>query len=404
MANLPYIESINIPRPHLSLYHWVKEDPEKRISILYSEANKDKMPRALYKRALRFRNWFESYPGDGVLYFHDDLLSELAEISPRNSYYKPDEYNKFFNYLYSFRSGFTAKSKGVLAFLLLDCPYLAVPLYNHRKKFNPGAFTKLINKFKIDSFQEYIESDNNKLISQFLWHPILGRLPPLSVCDDEVLLDLYFGYTHTALKRFFLMSTARCGIKEHIDNAFNIYKETCLLLHCWGQRGVNRQVPQMSSVKAMKRFHDIKTEEMIEEQRKLDTHEYTWDELEKVIKGVSQKWYLPKRGSDIRLRGQQHHNCVGGYVERHFKTVSEKFKMILIFTDDCEAEIYLTFEEVTEDGKTYKGCINAEIMQAKTAFNKDITPDKLSELHEVIKAFKKLPLEFFNPVSRIIGE
>ena len=165
MANLPYIETINKRQHSFSLYHWVKQNPQKHISEIYD----NKTPFALLTRVDRFRNWFGKYPGDGVLFFHDDLLSPLSEVFPRYTYCfdYPDEYNKLFNYLYSFASCFTVKSRGALAVFLLECPPLAIPLYKYRKNFDPNVFTNLIEKMDVyKSFNEYLQGDAGKHITQ----------------------------------------------------------------------------------------------------------------------------------------------------------------------------------------------------------------------------------------------
>jgi len=403
MPNLSYIESINKRQHSFSLYHWVKKNPKKHISEIYD----NKTPSALLNRADRFHNWFRKYPGDGVLFFHDDLLSPLSEVFPRHTSYHPDEYNKLFNYLYSFKSCFTVKSRGALAVFLLECPHLAVPLYKYRKNFDPTAFTDLIEKISgCRSFNEYFKDDAGKHITQFIWESILLHKVTLNVCDNDIFMHLYYGYTYTAIQRFFLLSTSRYALKNHINNAYDIYKETNLLLNNWHEdvirlySNANRMIPQMSSIKAMERFHDLKSDEILEQQRAFETCQHTWDTLSAAIKEVSPEWYLPEYTSDIRLRGQQHHNCVGGYVERHYKPVENNFKMLLLFTDFCEAEVHLFFGEVIVDGKVFLGCIDANIQQAKTAYNKDISKEDLSELKKIIKVFYKLPAENFNPVIK----
>jgi len=404
MGNLSYIESITKQRNSHSLYQWVKQNPKKRISEIYD----NKSPLALLKRADRFQEWFGDYPGDGVLFFHDDLLSPLSEVFPKYFYLNhPVEYNKLFNYLYSFASSFTVKSRGALAVFLLECPPLAVSLYKYRKKFDPNAFTALIEKMSIyKSFNEYIQDDAGKYITQFIWEAILSQKVTLNVCDNKIFMYLYYGYTYTAIQRFFFLSTSRFAIKEHITNAYNKYRETCLLIDNWHEdavrqyRGANQIIPKMSSIKAMERFHDLKAEEILEQQRAFETYQYTWDTLSPAIKEVSPEWYLPEYTSDILIRGQQHHNCVGSYVERHYKPVENNFKMLLLFTDFCEAEVHLLFGEVVVDGKAFSGCINIKILQAKTAYNKDISKNDLSELKKVIRVFYKLPEENFNPEVR----
>ena len=74
--------------------------------------------------------------------------------------------------------------------------------------------------------------------------------------------------------------------------------------------------------------------------------------------------------------------------------------MLLLFTDFCEAEVHLFFREVVVDGKAFLGCADVIIQQAKTAYNKDITKNDLSELKEIIKVFFNLPAEYFNPVIK----
>ena len=407
MGHLSYIESINNQRHSFSLYNWVKQNPKKRISEIYD----NKTPSALLKRADRFQDWFGIYPGDGVLFFHDDLLSPLSEVFPKHTYTnRPEEYNKFFNYLYSYASCFTVKSRGALAVFLLECPYLTVPLYKYRKNFDPNAFTTLIENMNVHrSFNEYIQNDAEKHITQFIWAAILLHKVTLNVCDNNIFMHLYYGYTYTAIQRFFFLSNSRAALKEHITNAYNIYKETSLLLDDWHEdinrlySNVNRMIPQMSSIKAMERFHDLKAEEILEQQRVFETYQHTWDALSAAIKEVSPEWYLPEYTLDIRLRGQQHHNCVGSYIERHYKPVENNFKMLLLFTDFCEAEAHLFFGEVIVDGKAFLGCINVTIQQAKTAYNKDILKEDLLELNEVIKVFINLPADNFNPIVKNIA-
>ena len=408
MPNLSYFETIIKQRHSISLYRWVKQNPKKHISEIYN----NKTPSSLLIRADRFQNWFKNYPGDGVLFFHDDLLSPLSEVLPKyTSNNHPEEYNKLFNYLYSFASCFTVKSRGALTLFLLKYPPLAIPLYKYRKNFNPAAFTNLIEKMKVyRSFNEYIEGDEGKHITQFIWETILLHKVSLNVCDNNIFLYLYYGYTYTAIQRFFFLSTSRAALKEHITNAYNKYKETSLLLENWQENVIelysmrNRIIPQMSSIKAMERFHDLKADEIIEQQRAFETYQHTWDSLSAAIKQVSPEWYLPEYTSDIRLRGQQHHNCVSSYVERHYKSVEKNFKMLLLFTDFCEAEVHLFFGEIIIDSKAFLGCIDATIQQAKTAYNKDISIIDLSELKKVIKIFLKLPAEDFNPVCKNIEQ
>jgi len=404
MGNLSYIESLSKQLHSNSLYHWVKQNPKKRISEIYN----NKTPSVLLKRADRLQDWFGKYPGDGVLFFHDNLLSPLSEVFPRYTYNNhPDEYNKFFNYLYSFASSFTIKSRGALAVFLLECPPLAVSLYKYRKNFDPKAFTNLIGKMSVyRSFNEYIQGDAGKYITQFIWEAILLNKVTLNICDNNIFMYLYYGYTYTAIQRFFFLSNSRAALKEHITNAYNKYKETSLLIDDWQEdiielySNTNRMIPQMSSIKAMERFHDLKAEEILEQQRAFETYQHIWDTLSAVIREVSPEWYLPEYTLDIRLRGQQHHNCVGSYVERHYRPVENNFKMLLLFTDFCEAEAHLFFEEVIVDGKAFLGCIDVKIQQAKTAYNRDISKSDLSELKEVIKVFINLPAEDFNPVIR----
>jgi len=160
----------------------------------------------------------------------------------------------------------------------------------------------------------------------------------------------------------------------------------------------------MSSIKAMERFHDLQTEEILKQQRAQDLNQYTWDVLSAAIKDVSPEWYLPEYPSDIQIRGQQHHNCVGAYVDRHYTPVKNNSKMLLLFTDFCEAEVHLSFGEIIKEGKAFLGCIDVRLQQAKTAYNRDISNDNLSELRKVIKVFKKQPAENFNPVIKNITD
>jgi len=398
MANLSYIEGIKKMPPALSLYHYVKQDPKNNIKRIY----KNNTSSVLLNRVYRFQEWFRSWPGDGVLFFHDVLLSELSGVYCKDTL-RPDEYNKLFNYLYSFKSDFTAVSRGALAAFLLDCPYLAVPLYKYRKQFDTKAFNTLVQKTLYHrSFPDFTVGEAGKHIARFIWNAILSYKAPLDVCDNTMFMHLYYSYTDTAMRRFFLLSTAKSAVKQHIQAAFNAYKQTSLLLNCWTEKisilyRRNRVIPQMSSIKAMIKYHDLKTEEMIAEQRNADKMKYSWEELTKVIQDVSPEWYLPEYPSDIRLRGQQHHNCIGGYVDRHFAPVIDNMKMLLLFTDECEAEVHVYFGELVKDTKVYIGCRDVKIMQARTAYNREIKTNDFLELKEVVKAFRKLPVEAFSP-------
>ncbi|MCL2800669.1 MAG: hypothetical protein FWD28_02805, partial [Treponema sp.] len=243
-----------------------------------------------------------------------------------------------------------------------------------------------------------------KHITQFIWEAILSQKVTLNVCDNKVFMHLYYAYTYTAIQRFFSLSTSRFALKEHINNAYDMYRETSLLINNWQEDitsiyyRTNSMIPQMSSIKAMERFHDLKAEEILEQQVAFDTYQHTWDALSNAIKKVSPEWYLPEYTSEIKLRGKQHCNCVGSYAERHYNPVENKSKMLLLFTDFCEAEVHLYFQEIIVDGKAILGCINVTIQQAKTAYNKSISKEDLLELKNVIKVFINQPAEIFNPV------
>ena len=421
MGNMPYIEAIN--HSSVSLYDWVKQNPKMHIPALYT----GNVPSILLTRAERFQDWFASYPGDGTLFFHDVLLSPLSMVQFKYHLYCPPEYSLFFNYLYSYKSSFTPKSCGVLTVFLQECPYLSVPLYKYRKQFDPDAFTALIDKVEsYNSFQEYTYTTNDagKYITRFIWQVILGYQAPLGICDNSILMHIYYGYTYTAIKRFFLLSTTKAVAKQHIENAYDVYKQTYLLFGIWQEditlinSITDRKIPQMSSIKAMIHFHDMRTEELLaeqlareKEQMALETQRYTWDALTEVIKTVSPEWYIPEYATEIRIRGQQHHNCIGGYIERHFHPHENNFKMLLLFTDYCEAEVHITLGEVKISKEKYygeflvksgecNGCTNASIQQAKTSYNNDIPPSDIKELEKITLVFRKLPAEFFDPVVK----
>jgi len=65
----------------------------------------------------RLCSWLKTYPGDGVLLFHDSLLGPVINFtdSEIRSFNPPDEYIKLFQYLYSFQNGFSPLAKTVLA-------------------------------------------------------------------------------------------------------------------------------------------------------------------------------------------------------------------------------------------------------------------------------------------------
>jgi hypothetical protein len=404
-------------RVSVSLFEWIKQDPKDHLIDLY----KNKCPQILIKRADRFCQWFTTYPGDGVLFFMDSLLTPLVKI--KSDYFKelkdyhytrieaasyPLEFKKIFNYLYSFQKDFTSVTKSVLALLLLMNPYLAIPLYKYRKYFDPEKWTNLINKMRpYKSISAYLARDPERFLTQFIWQSILGCQIPISICDLSMFLHLYYGYTYQALQRFSLLAkdNLKTEFKQHINLAYDVYKQTYLLLGAWQNDpsrldNINRPFPQMSSIKAMQRFHDLKTEELLNEQMLLETGRHTWEFLTLIIQEISPEWYIPEFATDIRLRGQKHHNCVGAYVNRHLEYVNNhNTKTLLIFTDYYEAELSCTFDKLKDNktGKEYIGCISCKVQQARMEFNKEIPPRHNAEIGKITESFEELPLEYFNP-------
>jgi len=402
----------NIKRPPLSLHDWVKQNPKKHTIAIY----RDVYPNALAKKASRFSSLFKTYPGDGVLFFHDPLLGPSIDFSAPElqSQTRPDEYVKFFQYLYSFQNNFTSLTKSVLALFLLKCPVLSIPLFKYRKQFDSGKFTILINSMtRYKSLHSYTIGEPSKYITQFLWQTILGYQAPASICDNSILLHLYYGYTYQAIQRFFILSNTKAAIKNHLIIAYNTYKHTHLLLNTWRENPSslfyekNRTFQQMSSIKAMMKFHDLKTEDIIKEQRVREKYCYTWDDLSEIIQRLSPEWYIPDRVTDIRMRGLVHHNCVGAYANRHFESVISRAgarKTILLFTDFYEAEVTISLAELIDmTGKIYIGCSSAKLQQATTEYNKAIPEDELLELVKIVDAFYRLPGEYFNPKKVLLN-
>ena len=398
-------EIILTRRPPLSLYEWVKQHPKKHTIAL----SQNVYPKVLSSKASRLLSWFKSYPGDGVLFFHDPLLNSSVSFSAlEQSYKRPDEYIKLFRYLYSFENNFTSLSKSVLAIYLYKFPIISIPLYIYRKQFDSQQFTSLIssmNKYK--SIHSYTIGTPSKYITQFLWQTILGHQVPASLSDNSIFLHLYYGYTYQAIQRFFNLSNTKAAVKQHIIIAYNSYRQTYLLLNTWRDDPSiliyqkNRPIPQMSSIKAMQRFHDLKTEEIIQEQRTRETNRYVWDELSEIIQKTCPEWYIPERVTDIRMRGLVHRNCVGAYASRHFqaiRVIAGNKKTMLLFTDFYEAEVTIAFAEMTDfEGKKYVGCYSAKLQQATKEYNKEIPADDISDLLKIVKEFHKLPAEYFNP-------
>ena len=404
---------INEKRPPLSLYEWVKQNPKKHIIAMYRNI----YPKILSEKASRFSLWFKTYPGDGVLFFHDSLLSSSISLSSieHQTYNIPDEYIKLFQYLYSFQKDFSLLSKSVLALFLLKCPILSIPLYKYRKQFDPQNFTNFINSMnKYKSLLSYTSGTASKYVTQFIWQTIFDHQVPVSICDNSIFLHLYYGYTYQAIQRFFLLSNSRIAVKNHIIIAYNTYRQTHLLLNTWQENPItminqkNRPIQQMSSIKAMQKFHDLKTEDIIRQQRIREQYCYTWDDLTKIIQEISPEWYIPDRLTDIRMRGLVHHNCVGAYAKRHFESVIIRpgiKKTILLFSDFYEAEVTIAFAELFSiKGEKFMGCSSAKLQQATTEYNKAIPSSELIELKKVAKAFYELPAEYFNPKKVLINK
>jgi len=247
------------------------------------------------------------------------------------------------------------------------------------------------------------------MLNQFVWKTIFDYdLPTSMLHNNDMLLHLYYGYTETAITRFLrLESNTRTAVKQYFKNAFDIYKRTYLLLGIFTDSphvlysGARRH-DRISSIRAMQRYHDLTTEELIREQRIKESCRYVWEGLNLVISKTSDEWYLPEFHSDIRLRGQTHHNCLGGYSDRHFADVSGKgrSKTLLLFTDFYEAEVSCAFTEVDhpQKGKRWL-CTGAKVYQAKGACNANIPDADRRTVEKIAQSFVKLPVELFNAVK-----
>jgi len=267
---------------------------------------------------------------------------------------------------------------------------------------------------KHKSLHSYTLDSASKHITQFFWQAILGYQVPVSICDNSVFLHLYYGYTFQAIQRFFILSNTKAAVKQHLIIAYNTYRHTHLLLNTWHENPAllfiqkNRPIQQMSSIKAMQKFHDLKTEDIIREQRIREKYCYTWDELLKIIQKICPEWYIPERATDIRMRGLEHHNCVAAYSDRHFrsaKLLAGNKKTLLLFTDFYEAEVTITMAELLDiKNSNYIGCSSAKLQQATTEYNKALPESEISELIKIVRAFQKLPAEYFNPVRVLLKD
>ena len=217
------------------------------------------------------------------------------------------------------------------------------------------------------------------------------------------IFTLFEGFTYTAVKRILFNQ----DVTQHsITRAVNLVRDTCRL--------INRLLPQKyTSIAELQRFHDSETERLINLSMKMHPHfyiEYAWSrELVNLVNEISEgKWYIPVRPSELKLRGKSHKNCVGGYIDRHFaKPIVDSndktsHKLLILLSDEAEAEIYLYFKTETKknkdslnDAPEKRVCYSSKLVQCKTKFNK-VYPSDIPVL--LCKAFVGCDIRYFEPL------
>ena len=179
-----------MPDRQLSLYYWFKKNPKEYSMNLYPKPN-FLVPAILRTRASLWIKWFApngEHPGDGVMYFHDFLLSPAMKDLFPNTFLPSNyiQYAKLFNYLWSFsaegpsgKGPLSVRAGMVLAVVLLKKPKLSIPLYENRKKINLKDFSRfaagVLTKRHLHTISDFARntfavSD----IERWLWETILG--------------------------------------------------------------------------------------------------------------------------------------------------------------------------------------------------------------------------------------
>ena len=131
--------------------------------------------------------------------------------------------------------------------------------------------------------------------------------------------------------------------------------------------------------------------------------QWTWPiELTDALQKVPE-WYVPGNAAEIILRGIQHGNCVGSYVERHFAASDKELnpKCLLLFTDFYEAELRIFFGP-NDEGKIVS--VNAGIYQAKGRYNKDAPKEQIQSLFNAKKFLLGLTAGAFVAVRVSVNE
>lgn len=388
---------------NLSLYTWFKSDPKKNNRSLYPRWRAG-VPTVLLKYAAMWFDMFvedeQRHPGDGLLYFHDFILAWRDKPHDDFAPKKIPSYTSLFNYWYSFsaeKNGpLTIASERILSLILFNNPRLAVPLYEFRRQIDLKAFTRFApgllkeRGLRIDEFNR--DKSAFEVVEHWLWEAILGLSFPRMSGEWQIrMLHLWAGYTPDAVKRFVTLHlSVRRDLRLYLTMAESLYLETKSLIECQSVALVDEcQIPKMSSVGMMKKFHDAEHIEYLREQILRNKAVYKWpDILTNTLIGISE-WYIPTMEAEVLLRGTLHGHCVGAYAERHFQPPTTKDKVLLLFSDMYTAEIRLRFR----GGKISKVIIG----QVKGFHNKNAPDTDVKQVFKIAKRIAYLPANAFFP-------
>ena len=150
----------------------------------------------------------------------------------------------------------------------------------------------------------------------------------------------------------------------------------------------------------MQKFHDNVAQKLLKRQMNIKTTNWVWPrELTDSLLKTPQ-WYVPSRPEEIILRGIQHKNCVGSYVQWHFEKPNEKLscKNLLLFTDNFEAELMIHFGI---DNNGNKKSIDVNINQIKGKFNKDAPWEARCSLEAIKRKLIGLSANAFIPMPYV---
>lgn len=358
---------------------------EKRINFVMTRPHD--LPSILQNRALRFHNIFKrnqanagihhEYPGDGYVFFMDRNFIE--------NYY-PRHVNPvtihLYNYLYSYRHLMTPALfdhlSGLRGTSFREISIIPV-LYEYRFRiFKDTSFFDTLNSYcKTKHHQEAFES---VLISR-----LLGHAPKDIVEANEIvhlplnsILTLLNAYTLESVKRILFNPNTT---SQHIRNSVSLVTETISLIH--------HPLPhKFTSPFALRRFHNIEAMRILNIARAGDpnwSREYEWPSgLVDLIESISEgEWHIPVMPIELVIRGENHHNCIGSYIDDHFEKPAIDtsdlilYKTLILLSEEAEAELLLVFEKQdstdkpTGAGASKTVCIHSRLVQCKTMYNKE---------------------------------